>query len=425
MNEILELIAKELANKNQVVKFKHGSVFNLLETTGATSDSIALISSKLANSIRNDVDKFRNVYLQEAKAYGEAVRKELSTFNENEDLSKYKVIEQYIPSILDYYGEKNILAPKRQVRELPIASISINVPEDNEIMEYLKVSNPIEQKYIDAVVAEYGNAEEIEKLWNMYLANVSQGNPNIENLPYGPSEKIYEIILLDVIVKKLKDDKPAGVNTPDTAYRNTMNEFHSELLNLMSIFVNDYNNSVKLDKVVTKRLSPTEVLVNRTVYEKLLDDITSDVMLGYIVSGSELKFLSDIKVNADQFVKAWSDKVKLNKIAGATNKVKRYKAAYANVVGDIYSNIDKLKLHDDVLQALMNVKDSDVLNVDKTTSYILGTVIYPDSNYLKFISAMEEYMTLDNKLTNVEAASLAAIDIIIDYLLQQVEIEGI
>ena len=72
-----------------------------------------------------------------------------------------------------------------------------------------------------------------------------------------------------------------------------------------------------------------------------------------------------------------------------------------------------------------NYKDSDILNIDKTTSFLIGMIIYPDSLYLRFMELMEEHMTIDKTLSTVEAASLATIGILIDYLLMQVETESI
>ena len=143
-------------------------------------------------------------------------------------------------------------------------------------------------------------------------------------------------------------------------------------------------------------------------------------------------YVNDILLNKSEYIKAWEKKIRLDTIATKLESTNSYKLVYdiglKKLLGEIGEDVGKYIPYtdDDNLIAtrayLAGLKTSDLLNVDYVTMEIVGEILLPNTNFYAFTENMLEYSKLDSTLSSQEAASLATLDIIINYLMDQVTV---
>jgi len=62
MDDVIKLIAEDLANNNKVIEFKDNSVFGIYDMPNYTHEDINTVGIKIGNGLVNDLVKIREQY---------------------------------------------------------------------------------------------------------------------------------------------------------------------------------------------------------------------------------------------------------------------------------------------------------------------------------------------------------------------------
>ena len=427
MNDIVELLASELASKGKIVEPSTNSVLKLIKDHSV--DEVNILVNKVADKISNEIGLYRNVFTPLYIAYKDAVNKILEDKKPENPLHKYKVVAVDIPDYIKELIKKDVIHQNASYVELPISNVVIPVPTDN-IRSYFKVSSHTEQMYIDELLSKYSD-DDLKNIWEKYLLNVSGSNDNIANLPYSDLNKIDDVALLFALITNLKNNIPDGVSVDESTYTKVMRNFYTTLVADIAILTRTFNDYVKSDRLVIKIFDNT-VTVVKPVYNKFLKEQRVEVLLGLMIkgpSGVNSLMLNDILINAQSYLNAWEQKVRLTNISMSIEHKANYRLAYEFAIPLLFKEIpesSKKYISGDIDEISLDVKDyvdeldhSSLVDIDENAAYILCYIIMVESNYYNFLSSMLKYKELDDKLSNKEAASLATLNLIVDYISQQ------
>ena len=431
LNKTVKLLADELAAKDKIVEPVNNSALALVN--GVDIESTNIVASKIANKIGNEVSLYRNSFLPVLKDYNNIIAKTINDKTPDNPLEKYEVISIKIPGIIKLLMEKDIIKKKASSYELPIASLIVPAPSEN-IKSYFKVTSIEEQLEVDALLGKYSD-EQLTNLWEKYLSNVSGSNDNISSIVYNGLDNFEEISLLLILVGNLKNNIPEGISVKEDTYGSIMREFYNKLIEDISVLVKTYRDYVLMKRLVIK-VDNYVIKVVDDIYNVFLKDNSVEVLLGMVITkidGFASFMLNDIIANSDTYTNNWEKHVRLNTISMKMESKNIYRLAYTfgidQLLKDIPESLNKYVVYveEDIVSAVekyVNRLDTeDLLEIPEVALYIIGKLVFPETNAYRFFSAMNKYKELDNKLTPKEAASLATLDMIVDYLLQQVRVK--
>lgn len=431
LNKTVKLLADELALKDKVIVPVNNTALALVN--GANIENQNIVANKIANKIGNEVNLYRNGFVPVLKNYIDIIEKTIETRTPNNPVEQYHINAIKIPDIIKLLIKKDVIKKQATSYDLPIASLIIPAPTKN-IKSYFKVVSIEEQLAVDAALDRYTD-EQLTALWEKYLSNVSGSNTNISSIVYNGLGNFDEISLLLILVGNLKNNIPDGVSVKEATYGTIMRELYNKLVEDISVIVRTYNDYVAMKRLVINITDNYTINVVDDIYNIFLKDNSAEVLLGMIVTkitGFAKFMLSDIVANSDTYTANWEKFLRLNTIAMKLESNNVYKLAYTFGIAELLKEIPEsltqyVKYTDTSISTLTEkyvgkLSTEDLLNIPAVTLYIIGKFVFPNTNAFIFFQSMNKYKELDNNITSTEAASLATLDMIVDYLLQQVKV---
>lgn len=437
MRDILLKIADKLAEKNALILPKSGSVFEAIEVPGTTEADYLTLANAIAIKLGNEVSLIKNKIFPLLWSYSGMVKEIVSGIKDDNDLNKYTIREISMPTMVAELKDGKYLNPTRNVFEFPITMLSIPVPTIDTVSEFFKPKfNAGVNAYAKGIVEQY-TAEGLLSIWEKYFVNISKSNDNIVSLSYSTMSKIEEVLLLLIAVSNMKDTRPAGVLMPEDSYVDVMLFFYQELLNHVSRALEKYNFDVKYENLIMDSTVSYQICVNKDVYEKFLkENGNPEAILGKMTEQSTVgadDTLKDILINSEAYTTTWNQKVKLARMAAIADTVNKYRTAYYLSVHRFYNEIMTKDLSEYAemdpnvarkafMDYIATKEQSDIIDSDYMAMEFFGHIVFGRTNFHRFQHYMLDYKKLIPDLTTDETASFAACDMIMDYLLSQVEI---
>lgn len=439
MHTLLEKIAATLAAENKIIIPKSGSVFEALEVPGTTKADFNVLANSIAIKLGNEISLFKNKMFPLLWGYSDMVKAIVASIKDDSELAKYTITEISIPQMLSELKDSKYLNPTREIREFPITLLSIPVPTKEEVKSFFKpkfnaATNIYASKLIDAT-----SEDALIALWEKYLTNINKTNDNLIMLSYNTLAKLNDILLLLVVVSNIKNARQAGVQIPEDKYVDIMVFLYQELLNFLAKALDMYAFDVKYEKLILDSNDRYNIVVNKDVYETFLNQNGNpEVILGKmsdVGTRASSNFLKDILIDSEKFANAWNQQVKLEKVAAVAETVNKYKSAYYISVPRFFAEIltEDLKQYCDAdsnlaranfMEYIITKEQSDILDVEYMAIEFFGHIIFPKTNFHRFQHYMMNYKKIIPDLSVDETATYAACDLIMDYLLSQVEVKN-
>lgn len=433
MDDIIEIIAKELAAKNKIVTFNSGSIFESLSSAIATPEDLNAICKSISNKLVNEITLIKTKMIPFMGNVNLLIESKIKKYQPESEVVKYKIVEFDIPAIVTELKKNKEILTKRPVRELSASVLSIPTPTEN-IKEYFVQQHPILNSLAQQVVCKY-TEEELTQVWEKYLTNISKSNVNFNKLPFNLILSMDDIVLLYLLVVNLKENKPAGVVSSDSVYKDVMEHLYLELLNLLAMAIDNVETYRRLNKLVIDIKDKYTIVIDKKVLEEVANESYSpETILGMLVRGnlsaSEMIY-SNIVTNSDKYRAEWNNLVKLDRMAIKQKESSMFSTLYILTLKDVFEKMIPRDLEEYVtydLEAATEVLNeklktlplSDLTNVSYMAREIVAHLVFPESNFHKFTDYMMEYSKLDDTLTPQEAAGFAVIDILLDYLTGQI-----
>ena len=441
LEESVKLIGQELANNGKAISFVNNSILNVIRNDSlgeVTSEDDEILSqeyiNRLSTVVTNSVSYYKNKLLPALLEYREEVNKIVLNKLSQVVINDINIEQVSISSLVTELLDKEIIGQSSSLVELPINMLSISLPENP--MQYVKSDSPILDKYLqDLLVEKEYDENKIADLWDKYLLNVSNSNDSIANIRYNIPINIDEITILFMLVRNIKDNAPSTITTNVASYSKAMNEFYTKLRNDLTYAVEVIKKETAKNRVVFKIVDKT-VYVNKPIFNKYLKDNDVEGILGLAVSEDSNKllnyYLDALIAMSNKYISEWEKYTRLKKLS--INETSIYRNAYAFALKELYTDTDDevaaklkyqelLKAESEVLEQVKVMSLVDLKDVNKTTIAILLSLLEDDNNFGMYINSIYNYnKTLDNLQPN-QAASLATLDLILEYLLQQIVIK--
>lgn len=437
MSYTIQALADKITATGKVLHYTSGSIFEALEVDD-TDESFNTICSNLASKLNNELILVKNKlrpFMNDVITYVNGKLEEIQTPS---PISGYN-IEVFVNNhLLDELYKQKILHPRRDPHYLTIP-LSVPCPDDDEtLISYFTHPTTSIDMYIEPIRSKL-KASGLKEVFEKYFSNLSETNPNIANMGVNTLEKVDETILVYVAANNFVDNIPAGIVGDETVFKTNMANFYAEVCNFLSI-TKSHIDAIENGRQLVIRINGKTAFVHGELYKEFLDNGgTPDVILGLIATQTEnlADYMYDSIIEKQgEYHTAWANFVKVSSFSQMEREVNKYKTLYSIVIKDIYENQipEDLKEYLEVSYDECVVKFNEVINnapkdyildVDIVIRDLVGKILFPNTNFQHFAEHITEYVKLNPTFTPADGATFAAVELIIDFMLEQLYLGGV
>lgn len=441
MENTILLIAEAITGKNKIIKPKPNSVFEYIDLIQGDSDKVQELSRTIGEKLGNEVELIKNKLLPFMKEAQKVIDDKVANYARDTESSKYKIIEFDMPVVISNLKEAGIMpANPGEPNRLQEESLCIPPVSKLELSKYLELSNAVVTSSLHVEVGRLSD-DDILQLWEDYLSNISSRNTKLSLLLSDPVSNIRTIVILYAIVVNLLEHKPSDVDASDDKYYGILKQFRDELMNYMALADRTFTRGREKDRlVVGYSADGYTIKVDEKLYQKFIDEkYTPEVLLGLLVSNSrndvDYMFYDKIIASADILTEEWKKKIKIEHYSETIKTISMYKAVYTITLPEIIELLpNDLKSIFDFSPAeaalrleekLNNEKDSEIIDSTYMAREIVGYVLFPQTSFHKFTGYMIEIEKLNPEFEPKEIANFATVELLLNYLTDQLVIESI
>lgn len=441
MENTILLIAEAITGKNKIIKPKPNSVFEYIDLIQGDNDKVQELSRTIGEKLGNEVELIKNKLLPFMKEAQKVIDDKVANYARDTESSKYKIVEFDMPVIISNLKEAGIM-PANPGEPNRLQEESLNIPPVSklDLSKYLELSNAVITSSLHVEIGRLSD-DDILQLWEDYLGNISSGNTKLSLLLSDPVSNIRTIVILYAIVVNLLDNKPSDVDASDDKYYGILKQFRDELMNYMALADRTFNRGREKDRlVVGYSADGYTIKVDEKLYQKFIDEkYTPEVLLGLLVSNSrndvDYMFYDKIIANADILTEEWKKKIKIEHYSETIKTISMYKAVYTIALPEIIELLpsDLREIFDfspaeaalRLEEKLNNEKDSEIVDSTYMAREIVGYVLFPQTSFHKFTGYMIEIEKLNPEFEPKEIANFATVELLLNYLTDQLVIESI
>ena len=99
MDDIIEIIAKELASQNKIVTFNSGSIFESLSSAIATPEDLNAICKSISIKLVNEITLIKTKMIPFMNNVNLLIESKIKKYQPESEVTKYKIVEFDIPAI--------------------------------------------------------------------------------------------------------------------------------------------------------------------------------------------------------------------------------------------------------------------------------------------------------------------------------------
>ena len=425
LNGVIELIASDLASKGLMVTPVRDSILHALTVSQAQSD-VNEVVKKLSTVLNNELILIKNKILPFSQELKQEFDKILANSTLPNELAEYNIKEHTVPEATATLLKNKKDGVGEGSESIGENGISLPAPEQ-DIRSYFTPNDPLLKQELSVILDKYAD-EDLYKLWDKYLANISENNPNIAERGYDVTSKLEDYTLLIVALEKLQEEKLPNSGVPDDRYFLLVGLLLNELYAMIVNQFKTWDNFRKTGRMIFS-INEKQAIVDSELYNKFLETGGSvEAVLGLLVTGktdSASLHVNNIKEHIVEYEDIWKQKVKYNSFSALPRERDRYKTAYTVLALKIISdNLIPEDLKEHVNQeftgkpeiSLEFIEEEQLLDVDYVINKMVSKIF--DSTYFgTFTNYMVSYSKLNQELTPQECATFAALDLIIDYIL--------
>ena len=440
MKNAINLLAEQLGNKNKIIKAKANSIFEFIDLCQHDNEKITEVSVKISERLNNEVDLFKNKLVPLMLEIEKLVKDKVTSYTPESESSKYKIEEYDLPVVIGTMQSSGLVPNTfREPNRLQEESLYIPTPDKLDLGKYIELDNGSNSNGLNVFLGKYSD-EDLLKLWEDCLSNISVTNPVLTSILSDPMYNIEQLLILYTFVYNLHKSKPSNVKAEDDKYFGILRFFLDELANYIAYVDNTFNSGRKRGKlIVGYSRDGFTVKVDEKLYQTFVDEgNTPEILLGLAVSDNkvdpEYLFYDKIVENRQFFTEAWNKKLRIEHYAQSVQNVSTYKAVYSILMPEIYNLVPndlkdillvsldeaKLKLED----KLKTEKDSEIIDACYMAREIVGHVLFENTQFHKFTHYAMEIEKMNESFDCKSIFNFAVVQMLLDYLTDQVTLEN-
>lgn len=399
------------------------------------------IVDQVATTVAASIDRARNVVSPKIKEVLEQVTARMEA-DVVSDLMPVAVIPDFHKAIWD----SPILAGMvEKFSGIPIETVSLgfSTPSktEDEVMDLLKTGSERFDAEIQEFVRELTPAH-VHNLYQTFFAGEGVTQQSLSDVINIYTSQRDNILVIYLLAHRLYHDVPEG-----SILNVSLNVYRERMVTLMAQAARSVAgaSAMRLRDVQQKKLiirypaegidravpGQTAITVNGAVYNEWLNEGGSiEILLGSYVTEKEQGYRSLLE-NAEFYTQAWERNQRLFTMHLNAQAYSRVVSAFRFVMSTQISNLGpddhpagKALLQEKLTQVLGNVKEKDTKDIQLLARKVVCRVLFAHTDAEKILDRVDQYANSNPGIDIREAALLAVVDIICEWVSQLMVIEG-
>lgn len=439
MNKIIESVAGQLTSDNRYVSIPAGSILTTVNPIDVVDlGNLGGLDIRLANIMSNEINMIRNNILPLIKEFGMFVTETLNRKLAVNPFKDVAIVSAEIPEVIEELISRNVIKINGDAtRTLSNSNLIIPTPTPAKIREFLVYGSGQTEAMIKSFTSIVSD-DELVRIWDTYLGRISADNNAYLTLGYKVNSGIFglDLFILSIIVKNLLSTIPDGVRVSTGVYNDIISTLDVVLDNKIARLNTLIDSSTKIGKLIYKADSLKEVIVIKSNYNEFLaKDGSPEIIYGAVLGGAKSAALLTVLDQRDLHLKKWNDYVNAETIKQKLSTLESHRLSYRLGVTELLnkSMSDSVKelipenlidnINEVIIKFLNDSKPEYLFNINRVAEEIVAGILFGHTNAQEFIGYMKHYSKLNPNITPKEAATYASADLVVDYLMTQIEVK--
>lgn len=385
---------------------------------------------ELSNTLASEIRFIRDHINPEIRAGIKDIKQEgdriLNATSESEILIK-KVT---IPSFITEYKDRGKLTYNKELITLSNTPSNIPKPSDEDLIKLLDVGTG----RMNMMVKEFTSTlskEDIDRVWDSYITGISN-NTVMLNISTGDSEHVNDIYVLYLFCTSLIEKGSDYITVPYSKYDYNIKALKNRISIIINRRITYYENEIK-QNIIIRTVRKGIIFVNGMVYDEYAKDNRDELLIATHFTSPDMAYtINNITSNAENIMNKWNSAKALERVKKQNNLSNMYRAIYNRYFTDYLKQLPdvldrnipaerKSLLQREISDYLKSSDNLKMLDVPLVLADIVGGIMFKHTNAREFFGYMDMY-NKDVNLSKEEAAKYAAMELTLDYLLNQVEL---
>lgn len=425
----IKQLASEISANGKQFDFTSNNTVSIFSSIASGSNEMDrdIVASKIGTTLLDEIGLYKNTFNPILKEYITNVKKDVLTTVPNK-ANSFSIVDVDLPSIVKDNGDKFINRVDRDtlinIREKPI------LPFDITEMTH---SDPTLNRYIKEMFTKE-DYERPNDYFNLLTEIIPYSTPYLT-----VADKLVKAWL---IANYIKDQKMIelgiGVNTINSiiwrleAFISKAKEEYTEYINSERLFLS-----------LDKKAGDTTIYVLKPVYDGCIDVIgLADALYGIAIQDMNKRHIltnskTSIIANKDKLAKLFEAYVVASKFESPVDRSLRIRKILVNNLEKLLRDLDdKLllyhvggtdisKFRDDVNLLVKNTLTDDDTFLERICISIIAGCLFNNTNYFKFITSVEKFLTKDSNLTVDDVVPYVLTEILTDFIMNKCKVFNI
>lgn len=442
MDKFLDMIANDLAAKGKYIKPSSNSILVGLEMANDNPDVLNVFAGQIATKTANVINYIRNTIKPVYTDVLKYIDENSSKFDKPTVTDKMTIVEFTGSAFLEELKKANRLGNPRAINLTPPTfEFTATLPEEPTELDRLFVYDDMSlQALADPAIKRLGR-KGIETVFSAVLnANAYAVETGLfKSIFKNPIDNLDNIAAGYILVSNLhKSEKPVYIVCDDSVYKKQITWLLEEFSNLASFAVKEIN-SFKSSGVVVLSTKDKVITVIKENYEKFLTDGGSvETVLGHSLLIPEERtrattFASALLAKKVAYEANWAKMVEMERLDQANINIAKYRALYGAALAYTLNNLVSAKLleekgttpakvTEEFMEYVNELPAVKLVEKQLVVSKLVGKYIFDCDAFKTITQSMIGYAKLTDLPPEV-TIKYAALDYVMDYLLDQVSTE--
>lgn len=352
--------------------------------------------------------------------------------------SKYSIMESDKPEVLKILNEQGYFKDVNGFDDLGTASVILPIPEN--IVDYLYAQETVFIGVVENLKSKY-SPETFREIWSTVLTNVSSRNDEIDTLFYSGANNLDKLFILlsfvNFIIENARVEDTVLVSGQLQIIRKLKYNIFVAISNISTSFDKNEEIGLLISSLVNLDNGLINVNVNKVNYDKFLEEGGSvECLLGFLLTkfagvSNSNNIYKEILEDKSRYEAQYASILTTDKIRRSVETNNKLITYYSIALSEMYREftdeakniyVPDINVADKLLEEVLKYKNSnEQLNIE-LVAYDLFRKIATLPNYVKFMDSMSEISSSNPDLDSKQCASLAFVDLILSFTLDQMSI---
>jgi len=440
----IETIVDIVSDSNKIIRISRNGILASLDLLDASSaNNFSGVNELIKNILGKEVTFIKNIVVPTIREYIAKVESKFNGTKNRSPLEDIKMVYDVIPDIIKELINRESVNVHSQTVDLNVDGGTVMLFDlETPVISNIFYDQPQgELKRLVEDIKPSVKDEDLRRIWDKYLAVINEKSDVYNDLTYTVHHNLYsyDLYILKVLVNTMLNKETIGEHTLNGKQRRalmSLNNFLDMRIVLKQRKLNGQNVSgVISQKIVKNDNGSYGLYIAKEVYDKYISDGGEpEIIFGAAISGVSFISVATINGKEEEYMKIWERFVKNSNTVYQLNGLSNVRASYAIAMSDLINDyIDdntKRSISDDFIKDYNNIlvnylnneSQVDLLNIKDMGTSIMTDLVFKTTNAKRFLKHMVTYSKINKDLTANEAATYAVSDMLMEFLMTQVDI---